>query len=172
LKDGSITWSSDCTARLRYTAYESSYSPEYTLLVVFETRLRIFTTSTSPKYNGEIYQEYPFNHFTSHNECPLCRIITYIVSKSKAVEDACKSSIILNFQHSHCYVDVKTGLRNYLPKLLVGLKTDDFGFGPGYFPPSLDGMDGLAGQIQLILEPTLGDQTDGPNPLLFGRRVF
>src|SRR5271154_4658393 len=70
----------------------------------------IFTTSTSAKYNGEIYQEYPFNHFTSHNECPLCRIITFIVSKSKAVEDARKSTIILNFQHSHSYVDIKTGL--------------------------------------------------------------
>jgi hypothetical protein len=132
----------------------------------------IFRTSTSPKYNGEIYQEYSFNHFTSHNECPLCRIITYMVSKSKVIEEARRSTIILNFQHSHSYVDIKTGLRNYLPKLLVGLKTNDFGYGPFYIPPSLEGMDGLPGQIQLILEPTLGDQTGSPNSLLFGRRVF
>jgi hypothetical protein len=131
----------------------------------------IFTTSTSPKYNGEIYQEYSFSHFTSHKECPVCRIITYMVSKSKAVEEARKSTIILNFQHSHSYVDIKTGLRNYLPKLLVGLKTDDVNYGPGYIAPSSKRMDGLLGQIQMILEPTLSNQ-DGPNSLLFGRRVL
>jgi hypothetical protein len=95
-----------------------------------------------------------------------------MVSKSKVIKEARQSTIILNFQLSHSYVDIKTGLRNYLPKLLVGVKTDDFGYGPFYIRPSLEGMDGLPGQIQLILEPTLGDQTDSPNPLLFGRRVF
>jgi hypothetical protein len=95
-----------------------------------------------------------------------------MVSKSKVIEGARQSTIILNFQHSHSYVDIKTGLRNYLPKLLVDVKTDDFGCGPFYVRPSLEGMDGLPGQIQLILEPTLDDQTDSPNPLLFGRRVF
>jgi hypothetical protein len=55
---------------------------------------------------------------------------------------------------------------------LVGLKTDDFGSGPFYIPSNFEGMDGLPGQIQLILEPTLPDQTDTLNPLLFGRRVF
>jgi hypothetical protein len=134
----------------------------------------IFTASPSPKYEGKCSQDYyySFSHFTSHNECPLCRIIADIISKSRALDQVRKSGVILNFEHSRSYIHLKTGSRNYLPELLVGPKTSDWIPHPGHLPASSEEMYGFYRQIQLILQPSLNDYTDGPGAPRFRRRVF